>query len=186
MTHLRQWMQLVEAATHFTPTFWYNPQTQQIIPASDHGQAVMDDPEAFGIDYHLQNEMEFSFPEPDPDDASYDNEAHGVERDGWPAELWGGPSGWYKNDAWEVLAMNRGWVRIGGQSSLNSAYLSSSTAEAVWAGVKFLIQKYGINSVEIEIARPEHQIFKTVSEDDLTKFIRGGPRRANAFLMARN
>jgi hypothetical protein len=186
MTNLHQWMQLVEAATHFTPTFWYNPQTQQIIPASDHGQAVMDHPEAFGIDYHLQNEMEFSFPKFDPEDEESNEDEYGVERDGWPAELWGSPSGWYKNDAWETLAMNRGWVRIGGQSSLNSAYVSSSTAEAIYSAVKFLIQKYGINMVEIEIARPEHQVFTTVGGDDLSRFIKGGPRRANAFLMARN
>lgn len=79
--------------------------------------------------------------------------------------------------------MNRGWVRIGEATSISAAYVSSSTAEAVWGAVNYLFKNGGMHDkVEIEIARPENQIFTIVAGDDLDFFIRGGPRRAEAFL----
>jgi hypothetical protein len=183
MYDLRRWVLLIEAAVRGGGSYWLNPQTGQIIPASDHGQAVIDDPDAFGIDYDVQEQMAEAFPDHDGPDDEHDGFSDASPED-FPAELWGGPTGWFANDAWEVLAMNRGWVRIGEATSMSSAYVSSATSEAVWAAVKFLFQNSGIEKVEIEIARPSNQIFTILVDADLKVFLRGGPKRADAFLLA--
>ena len=183
MYSIRHWIKIIEAATYHGGAYWFNPQTKQIIPASDHGQAVIDDPDAFGIDRRTQFAMDAAFPEDEDDDYrgwETDDRSPPAEM---PPELWGGREGWYRNDAWEVLAMNRGWVRIGSATSISTAYVSSSTAESVWAAVKYLVNKNGINAVDIEIARPENQVFANIGGEELTRFLKGGARKANAFLL---
>lgn len=111
MNPIRHWItlcELFEAATPHGQTFWFNPVTKQLIPCSDHGDAVIENPNAFGIDYQVQNEMEDAFP-----DEGGEEEEREIPDAEPPAELWGGRAGWQRNDAWETLAMNRGWVRIG-------------------------------------------------------------------------
>jgi hypothetical protein len=177
---MRTLIRLCEAATPHGATYWYNPSTKQIVRASDHGDAVIQNPEAFGIDYDVQDQMEDAFP-----DEGGEEEEREVPDAPHPAELWGDRTGWHRNDAWETLAMNRGWVRVGEATSISAAYVSSSTAEAIWKAVDLLYKTGGlIDKVEIEIARPTNQVFTIIVGDDLRAFLRGGPRRAEAFVMA--
>jgi hypothetical protein len=173
---MRHYITLCEAAVPGGATFWFHPDGR-VIPASDHGDAVIQNPSRFDIDYRIQEQMEDAFPEGGDEDEAPSNS------DNIPSELWGGAGGWYRNDAWETLAMNRGWVRIGEATSISAAYVSSSTAEAVWRAVNYLVQHGGMaDAVEIEIARPEHQVFTTLTGDAVKQFLRGGPKRADAFL----
>lgn len=181
-------LRLDEAAAPGVSSFWFNSADGQIIPVSDHGDAVIESPDTFGIDYRTQMQMDAAFPEgmdSDPQDEEEFENRQQPDVDATPAELWGGHEGWDRNTAWETLAMNRGWVRVGGASQHTAAYVSSGSGAAVWAAVNYLYKNAGINTIEIEIARPENEVFTTIGGDDLKMFIKGGPKRADAFLAAR-
>src|SRR4051812_1310644 len=56
---MRSFINIVaEAAAPGSLTYWFNPQTQEVVPCGDHGDAVADDPSTFGIGGHLEGEME--------------------------------------------------------------------------------------------------------------------------------
>lgn len=180
-----RYRELIEAATFTGASYWFNPKTKQIIPASDHGDAVIHDPETFDVDYNIQRQMELAYPNEGDEEADIEDQENGIEHGELPEELrWPSGSRFGYNDAWEVLGMNRGWVRVGEATRISSAYVSASTSEAVWYAVKHLLNNGGMGAaVEIEICRPTNQIYTSLGGEELDKFIKGGPKQAERLLM---
>ena len=185
MNSMRRLITLIEAAFLGGQNCWFHPETHEVIHASDHGDAVMNDPDAFDIEISVQQQMDHAFPHGSEED----------EEDGWentgdaeqgevPHELnWSGGK-WHRNDAWEQLAMNRGWVRIGGSNGQWAAYLSAASEEAAWYGAKFMLDSGALHDkLDIEISRRENQKYTTLSGETLKRFIKSGPSNAAKLLV---
>lgn len=183
-----------EAASFGSDSFWFNPADSEVIPAMNHGTTVMANPEQFGIDDHVAGEMEDAFPYGTED--GEDNFEDGDELPDFdnlplaPDELrvgnWQGSGRWDRDGAWEQLAMNRGWVRIGGATGRHNCYLSASNAASIWTAVKFVVQQgLAMTRIEIEISSSTWSDMIYLDDQAITQFIKGGPRRAEAFLRAR-
>ena len=168
---------LYESAYSYQTTYWFNPRTNEVISADNHGTVVMTDPQNFGIDSAIVDQMWDCF---DQDDGSSNDDAK------LPSELvvgWPPYGRWNEDDAWEQLAMNRGWVRVGEGGSSYASYFSASTCDAIWTAVRYVTNNGnpGIG-VEIEISRSSGAMYGKLSLDSLDKFIKGGARRAEEFL----
>lgn len=196
---IRQIITLIEAAHLFGATFWFNPVNNEVIPCGDHGDCVEQNPQHFGIDQEIVWEMEAasSPPESERDDNSEDEadaEPDYADDDGEqtlhsPVKgLWGisdrGGS-WHVNDAWEQLAMNNGWVRVGvGRNGEYATYLSSSNARAVWLAANYLNRQGSLtDKLEIEVSRPENALFIYLADVMIDQFLRAGARGAEGFLV---
>jgi|SRR5882672_3861141 len=179
ITLVERYQTLVEAAHPYGKTFWFNPLTKAVIDCGDHGDRVAQDPGAFGIDQHAIWQMleqgEASDDEADAGESEYLRE---------PVDgLWGEPSGWGVNDAWEQLAMNQGWVRVGLGGRSYATYVSSSDARSVWACVAYLVTNdLMTDKLEIEISRQQNSRFLYLGPETIDRFVRGGGRNAEGFL----
>lgn len=187
---MRQWINLFEAAFAGSDTYWFHPETKVIIPADDHGETVARDPERFGVDWQIADEMESAFPEHlEYDTFSGDETEEELENlpepGPTPAELegpnWHGT--WYRNDAWEQLAMNRGWVRVGEGGRGHGSYVSAASPDLIWAIAKHL-QKSGAvgKTMEVELSSAQHQGFVVLSPEQVAALVKAGPKRAAEFL----
>lgn len=168
---------LMEAAYAGSSTYWYNPSTGERIAVDDHGSAVQERPHLFDIDLDIEQTMIDAFC--DHDDGVCDEDAV------LPSELTIGwrKGNWYEDDAWEQLAMNRGWVRVGEGGSNWKGYVSAATAEAIQAAIHYILKNGNIGlGMELEISRPQNQIFTTMSDITLKRFVKAGPNRAEMFM----
>lgn len=188
---MRAFIDLIEAAFPGGNTFWFNPADKEVISCSDHGTAVADNPYAFGIDYRIQDQMAEAFAEPERDDDDDDDGFGTADEsdnsrelpDGAVAGLWGGGGTWNENDAWEQLAMNNGWVRVGiGRNGSYATYLSSSTGLAVWHAARYLADQDSLTDrMEIEVSRQVNSVFTYLDADTIERFLR--TRAPDAFLV---
>lgn len=182
---MRSFIDLVEAAFPGGATFWFNPATKELIPCSDHGTAVENDPDKFGIDYRVQSQMRDAFAEPDD---RYDDEDYDPDDDSRPIPdgaidgLWGDAGNWGHNDAWEQLAMNNGWVRVGvGRNGSYATYLSSSNGLAVWYAARYLADQDSLtDQMEIEVSRQHNSLMVYLGTESIEQFLRA--RAPDAFL----
>lgn len=184
---MRHYIDIVEAAAPGSATYWFNPKTKQVITASDHGTAVMEMPEIFHIDDDIVSQMEEAFPYGSEDNEMEDSEEviDITKLPPPPDEIWGDRNGWNRNDAWEVLGMNRGWVRVGGWSGYNSSYCSGVNEEVVWHALNFITEIGAFHgAIEVEICRPQNSLFGKIYDDDLDKILKAGPKRG-AVLIAK-
>lgn len=178
---MRHWIQLVEAAAPYAGSFWFNPETKNVVRVGDHGEAVESDPYLFDVSDADQFAMANAFPYSEEDGAD-------VDHDALPEELkWRSWTVDERNDAWEELGMNRGWVRGCGSiyysGSAIAAYLSASTPEGIWHGAKYLLSQDGaLSKVEVEIVNRNGGLFVTLIDDLIDDFVKAGQRRAGAFL----
>jgi hypothetical protein len=174
---------LSEAFKYGSDTYWFTPQTKEVISAHDHGETVMENPDKFGIDLHTVQDMYAAFSHEDDEDGNASEDDTGGDISDLKHELWGDGNGWHENDAWEQLGMNHGWVRVGGASMRNSCYLSAATSDAAWYGVKHVLDSgAATDRIEIEISRPTNQIYTTLSGAELDAFIKRGPKKAESTL----
>ena len=173
---MRHLIDIVEAAFPGGETFWFNPATKQVLRCADHGTAVADDPGEFGIEWGVETQMDQAFGDDDEDE-----EGGTVPTDS-VAGLWGGVGGWGRNDAWEQLAMNNGWVRVGvGRNGSYATYLSSSTGQAVWHAARYLVQQDSLTDrMEIEVSREHNSLMIYLGAESIEQFLR--TRAPEAFL----
>lgn len=181
---------LAEAAMPGGDAYWFNPKTGQVWECGDHGERVMEDPSDFGIESEVVEAMESAFPYGSEEhESDFTDEHPEPDRDSLqllqPEELhYDGP--WSRNDAWEQLAMNRGWVRIGAGGQHHPAYLSAATSEAAWYGASYAAKKGDIvNRLDVEISSARGGAFVELSGERLETFLKAGPKRAASLIPLR-
>lgn len=187
---------LVEAIAQGQSTYWFDSRTRRVIPCSDHGDAVERNPDTFGVEWDIVQEMEEAWPYGSEDDEEGDFETP-EERDAFidglppPPSECGPRSGNDRNNCWEQLAMNRGWVRVGhsvGFRGGTAAYFSSSDPKAIWRAVSFAHLNGGIGpkGVELELCPVGGTGggFVALADDDLETYLKYGLHR-NPFPEAR-
>ena len=183
---MREIIALVEAAIPGGETYWFNPSNDDVITVGDHGEGVMEHPYRFGIDRETVYQMIMAFPDGCDE---YETPDDDTDCDDLPPP----PSGlnpdrrWHRNDAWEQLAINRGWVRCG-EAVQARRYISAATAEAAWAAAKFTTKHHYISFLDIEITgqrnSPHASLFASLDDTQLSAFVKAGPRRALEFLQS--
>lgn len=181
---------MFEAAYAGSETYWIHADTKIIVPTDDHGETVARDPERFGVEWWLADEMEAAFPEHLEYDtftgAETEEELAALSEPGPVPDELEGPGwhgNWSRNDAWEQLAMNRGWVRVGEGNRGHGSYVSAATPEAIWFVAKHL-QKNGTvgKTMEAELSSAQHQGFVVLSPEQVAALVKAGPKRAAEFL----
>lgn len=177
-------IRLAEAAIPGGETYWFNPSSGEVLTVGDHGEAVMENPYAFGLDAETVRDMIEAFPQGCDEYETPDDEAECDDTPAPPAELLFTGGKWHRNDAWEQLAMNRGWVRCG-EAGNSHRYISAATAEGAWAAVRFTLQHHYVAALDIEISGKQASLYASLNEEQQTAFVKAGPRRALAFLQAR-
>jgi hypothetical protein len=140
-------------------TVWFNPKSGEIRQVSDHGEAVMEDPAAFGIDDDIIRSM---------------IEAYGDEEIDSTVE---------ENAAWEQLAIDTGWVRCG-EARQNHHYICARTADLAWHGVSLLAEHGLLEAIDVELSNADDlfKLFVRLEKEAVEEFLSAGPRRAEAFL----
>lgn len=183
---MRNWITIVEGSFH-PSTYWFNPKTNEVISAGDHGDEVMSHPDKFGIDWQTVSHMEDAYPFGSDDEEETDHDTP-EERDAWietlpqpPEEVGGSRQGLSRNDAWEQLGMNAGWVRVGHAVKLTSgntaSYFSASTPQAIWKAVRYAAKQGGVaDKIEIELCPGFHHRGKLeyLSGDQLDQYMKNG------------
>ncbi len=178
---MRDLIAIVEAAVPGGESYWFNAANGEIITVGDHGEAVMEHPYEFGLDADTVRDMIEAFPEGCDEYETPENEGDCDDLPPPPEELLFNNATWHRNDAWEQLAMNRGWVRCGEARDAHR-YISSATAEAAWAAAKFTSSYHYISKLDIEISGKQAVLYASLTDTQLASFVKAGPRRALQFL----
>jgi hypothetical protein len=182
---MRDLIILCEAISAGQKSYWFNPETNETIPAHDHGETVMYNAEKFGIGDDIVDEMEEAFPFGCEEEEDTDHETP-EEKDAWvnslpsPPEAVGSRQGNDRNNAWEQLGMCAGWVRVGesvafGGGTASAAYFSGDTPERIWKTVRFVSKRGGVGDrIEIELCPGyDHKgEYLTIAGDDLERYLK--------------
>ena len=189
-----RYTEISEGISYNHSTYWYNSKTGEVIPCGDHGDAVQDHTEKFGVDYGTVSEMEDAWPHGSDGDEEHDFETQD-EYDDWSANLPDPPAecgprlGNDRNNCWEQLGMNRGWVRVGHSVVLSAqhttaAYFSTSQVKDFWKAILFANKSGGIiGSAELELCPPNGGKggMATLSGETLQRYLKYG-RSSNPFV----
>jgi hypothetical protein len=163
-THpMRQLIDLVESAGRASDIYWFNPRTGDVHPCRDHGEAVEENPNAFGIPQARQDDIAAEY-------GGEDSDLYAVQR----------------NEAWEQLGLEAGWVRVGyhmdPRLDLECAYVSSASAEGAWMAIRHM-EKTGSIAPAVDVSLVDtdmgFKIYARLAGRDLTAFVRGGPSKAH-------